>query len=70
MGRNLNHRVEMMFPVESKRLITRLREILETYLNDNRNARAMRPDGSWVWEKMGAPTVDSQAHFLIPSRLP
>jgi polyphosphate kinase len=58
-----------MFPVESKRLIARLRdEILATYLNDNRNARAMRPDGSWVWEKRGEPVVDSQAHFLIPSR--
>jgi polyphosphate kinase len=68
MGRNLNHRVEMMFPVESKRLITRLREILATYLNDNRNVRAMRPDGSWVWEKGGEPAVDSQAHFLIRSR--
>jgi polyphosphate kinase len=70
MGRNLNHRVEVMFPVESKRLIARLRdEILETYLNDNRNARAMRPDGSWEWEKTDEPAVDSQAHFLIPSRL-
>jgi polyphosphate kinase len=70
MGRNLNHRVEIMFPVESKRLIARLRdEILATYLSDNRNARAMRPDGSWVWEKIGEPAVDSQAHFLIPSRL-
>jgi polyphosphate kinase len=69
MGRNLNHRVEMMFPVESKRLIMRLRdEILATYINDNRNARAMRPDGSWVWEKIDEPAVDSQAHFLIPSR--
>ena len=69
MGRNLNHRVEIMFPVESKRLIARLRdEILGTYLNDNRNARAMRPDGSWEWEKTGEPAVDSQAHFLIPSR--
>jgi polyphosphate kinase len=69
MGRNLNHRVEVMFPVESKRLIARLRdEILETYLNDNRNARAMRLDGSWEWEKTGEPAVDSQAHFLIPSR--
>jgi polyphosphate kinase len=69
MGRNLNHRVEIMFPVESKRLIARLRdEILATYLHDNRNARAMRPDGSWVWEKTGEPAVDSQAHFLFPSR--
>jgi len=71
MGRNLNHRVEVMFPVESKRLIARLRsEILGTYLNDNRNARVMRSDGSWAWEKMGEAAVDSQAHFLIPSRLP
>ena len=69
MGRNLNHRVEIMFPVENKRLIARVRdEILETHLNDNRNARTMRPDGSWVWEKTGEPAVDSQAHFLIPSR--
>jgi polyphosphate kinase len=69
MGRNLNHRVEIMFPVESKRLIARVRdEILATYLNDNRNGRGMRPDGSWVWEKTGEPAVDSQAHFLIPPR--
>jgi polyphosphate kinase len=69
MGRNLNHRVEIMFPVESKRLIARVRdEILAACLDDNRNARIMRPDGSWVWEKTGEPAVDSQAHFLIPSR--
>ena len=69
MGRNLNHRVEIMFPVESKRLIARVRdEILAACLDDNRNARLMRPDGSWVWEKTGEPALDSQAYFLIPSR--
>jgi polyphosphate kinase len=69
MGRNLNHRVEIMFPVESRRLIARLRdEILATYLSDNRNARSMGPDGLWAWEKTDEPAVDSQAHFLFPSR--
>jgi polyphosphate kinase len=69
MGRNLNNRVELMFPVEDKRLLTRLRrEILSTYLADNRNARRMRPDGTFVWDKSGEPPVDSQAQFLLPSR--
>ncbi|HWZ32396.1 MAG TPA: polyphosphate kinase 1 [Bryobacteraceae bacterium] len=66
MGRNLHHRVELLFPVESKRLLKRLREdILETYLKDNRNARHMQPDGTFVWDKSGEPSVDSQAQFLV-----
>jgi polyphosphate kinase len=69
MGRNLNHRVEVLFPVESKRLIARLHDdILMTALRDNRNARVMRPDGSWIWEKTGDPPVDCQVQFLIASR--
>ncbi len=65
MGRNLNHRVELLFPVENKRHLMRLRDgILGTYLNDNRNARAMRPDGRFAWDKTDQPHVDSQAVFL------
>jgi polyphosphate kinase len=66
MGRNLHHRVELMFPVENKRLLKRVREdILETYLNDNRNARHMQPDGSYLWDRAAEPVVDSQARFLL-----
>ena len=66
MGRNLHHRVELMFPVENKRLLKRVREdILETYLNDNRNARLMQPDGSYLWDRAAEPVVDSQARFLV-----
>jgi polyphosphate kinase len=69
MGRNLNHRVELIFPVEDKRLVARLRrDILSTYLDDNRNARRMQADGTFTWEKSGEPAVDSQAHFLSQSR--
>jgi polyphosphate kinase len=69
MGRNLNHRVELLFPVEDKRLLTRLRrDILATYLADNRNARRMQSDATFVWDKSGEPAVDSQAHFLLPPR--
>jgi polyphosphate kinase len=67
MGRNLNHRVELLFPVENKKLQKRLREdILATYLADNRNARHMRPDGTFTWDKSELPAIDSQAKFLSP----
>ncbi len=66
MDRNLNHRVELLFPVENKRLLKRLREdILATYLADNRNARHMQSDGSFVWDQTGEPPLDSQSKFLM-----
>jgi len=70
MGRNLHHRVELIFPVEDKRILARLRhEILATYLNDNRNARRMQSDGTFVWNRTGEPAVDSQAGFIVAPRL-
>jgi polyphosphate kinase len=66
MGRNLNHRVELLFPIENKRALARVRkDILETYLSDNRNARRMQPDGSFLWDRSGEPAIDSQARFLL-----
>jgi polyphosphate kinase len=66
----LNHRVELLFPVTNKRLLARLRvDVLATYLSDNRNARLMRPDGMFEWERTTDPAMDSQAQFLNSSRL-
>jgi polyphosphate kinase len=49
MPRNLNRRVEIVYPVRDPRLVRHIRdEILEIYLKDNLRARAMRPDGSFV----------------------
>jgi polyphosphate kinase len=49
MYRNLDRRVEVVFPVRDPGLVDRVRkEILETYLRDNRKARLMQPDGSYV----------------------
>lgn len=54
MPRNLNRRVEVVFPVEEPRFIRYLRdEILATYLADNLKARQMRRDGSY--ERVKAP---------------
>jgi polyphosphate kinase len=48
MPRNLNRRVEIMFPVEDPDLRDRIRDsILTEYLLDNVKARRMQPDGTY-----------------------
>lgn len=48
MPRNLNRRVEVMFPVRDPKLIRHLRdEVIATYLSDVVKARHMQPDGSY-----------------------
>lgn len=49
MERNLDRRVEALFPVEDPRLIRYLRdEVLEVYLQDNQQARDLQSDGTYV----------------------
>jgi polyphosphate kinase len=48
MTRNLDHRVEVVFPVESEEHIRYLRDsMLKLYLKDNSSARVMYSDGSY-----------------------
>ncbi len=48
MSRNLIRRVEVLFPVEDRRLVRHLRDhVLEIYLRDNVKARLMQADGSY-----------------------
>jgi polyphosphate kinase len=48
MPRNIDHRVEVLFPVENKHHIHTLRDkVLDTYLKDNVRTRLMQPDGSY-----------------------
>ena len=64
MPRNLNRRVEVLFPVERPHLVLRLKfEILRSYLNDQRNVRFMHSDGSYT-HKSPDGGHDSQAWFL------
>jgi polyphosphate kinase len=48
MPRNLDHRVEIMMPVESQRAQAELNTIFETLLSDNRQAWQLGADGSWT----------------------
>ncbi len=65
--RNLDRRVEVLFPIEHPYLKERIeREILDTVLHDNTQARVMQPDGSYVRRTPdeGRAIVDSQNIFL------
>jgi polyphosphate kinase len=56
MPRNIDRRVEVLFPVEDPRLIRYLRDdVLETYLVSNVKTRLLNSDGSW---EMLHPTPD------------
>jgi polyphosphate kinase len=60
MPRNLNRRVELLFPLRDPDLMRRVRDrILTEYLLDNVKARRMMPDGSYK----RVPRSDGQAAF-------
>jgi polyphosphate kinase len=64
MPRNLNRRVEVLFPVGSTRLVSRVRdEILNPYLADNGAARHMCSDGAYT-PKPAQNGFDCQSWFL------
>ncbi len=68
MPRNLDRRVEELFPVEDPRLRTRIKnEIIDCYLADNVKARRMQSDGTYVRvrPRKGEPAINAQ-EALIP----
>jgi len=61
--RNLDRRVEVVFPVEDRKLIARLRdEVLRIYLEDTVNAHLLNADGDYLRPQGAA--CDSQAWLI------
>lgn len=48
MGRNLNRRVEIMFPIKNEELRQKLKHILDTQLKDNEKAHLLMDDGNYI----------------------
>ena len=54
MERNLNRRIELLFPLESPEHVRYIcEEVLDAYLRDNQLAYQMQPDGSYLRKKPG-----------------
>jgi len=66
MPRNLDHRVELLFPVLDRKLMRHLRDVvLERLLEDNRKARIGRPDGDYDFSPAPAGEgLEAQAWFV------
>ncbi|GFI29727.1 polyphosphate kinase [Lachnospiraceae bacterium] len=64
MPRNLDRRVEIMFPVENEKLMDQVRHVLSTQLADNTKAHVLQPDGKYdKIDKRGKKLVNSQQLF-------
>ena len=48
MQRNLDKRVELVFPIADKRLFERADNILDVMFSDTENTRIMQSDGSYI----------------------
>jgi polyphosphate kinase len=67
MSRNLNRRVEVLFPIEDRRVIRHLRDrVLQLYLQDNVKAREMLADGTYARKTptAGEPAINAQEELL------
>ena len=67
MPRNFLRRVEAVVPVEVPRLRDRLRQLLQTYLDDNRQAWELDADGRYAQRVPDGEERASQARLLVDS---
>ena len=64
MPRNLDKRVEIVFPVEDPKLKEEVKHILQIQLADNVKAHILQPDGTYEKiDKRGKQLVNSQEYF-------
>jgi polyphosphate kinase len=71
MPRNINRRVEVLFPITKPAMVRQIRDrLLAVYLEDNVKARRMNADGSYsrVQPKKGERLVNSQLALLRVKR--
>lgn len=66
MPRNLNNRVEVLFPIGNRKQIKKIKEeVLEIYLKENIRAWSLGSDGSYQWiTQEPENSFDIQEHFI------
>ena len=62
MNRNLSHRVEAAVPVEDPALQSRLKEILDILLADNRQAWDLSPESVWTQRRPASGEPERGTH--------
>ncbi len=60
MTRNLNRRIELMFPIEEKVIAERIIKTMDLYLSDNLKAWELTKEGQYVKRKSKGKTIHAQ----------
>ena len=63
MSRNLDRRIELMFPILEKEAFKEVKMILDTYFEDNTNAQLLQPNGSWIPVEKDKNSFQAQAEL-------
>lgn len=64
MTRNMIKRVEILFPVKSKKILNELKQINQLYLKDNTKARYQKPDGTYTYVKNDHTPINAQEELM------
>ena len=66
MERNMDRRVEVLFPIEDEELRSMLKEVLRVHMEDNVQARELLPEGSYraLAPAEGEPPINAQNWML------
>lgn len=65
MTRNMEKRIEILFPIFDKKIKKRVKEILEITLKDNLKARQQAKDGSYKYVKKAEGEVEIQSQLIF-----
>ena len=63
MQRNLDRRVELVFPIEDIQIKRRVRSIIQVLLDDDQKSRYLTAKGVYV-QREGRNKIDAQAQLL------
>jgi polyphosphate kinase len=66
MTRNLDRRVETLFPIEDPQIVQQIADLLQIYMHDNMRAHVLQEDGHYlrIQPNTGELERDSQLHCL------
>jgi len=68
MQRNLDHRIEVLVPVESARVRQEIHAVLDSAFEDDTNAWVLDADGDWTRVVPAKPAKSSSHHETMMRR--
>jgi polyphosphate kinase len=68
MPRNLDHRIEVVAPVEDGRAQEELNAVFEVLLSDNHHAWELQPGGDWIRQEVASGDRDLGSHGVLMRR--